>query len=105
MTEIKTKPTPEQKREKLKEKIEKMKLRVKELDTVEKRKERKDRARELIQIGAIVAQFHDRKKLLAYLKNSPQFLFVNQVGEVKKTKNRADTKDTKAAVFIDPNLV
>jgi predicted aconitase len=105
MTDIKTKPTPEQKKKLLEEKIKKMKLRVKELDSVEKRKERKDRARELIQIGAIVSQFHDRKKLLEYLKSTPQFIFINEVGETKKTKNQNDTKGRKMAIFIDPNIV
>lgn len=68
--------TPEQREVNRKEKAERLKLKgkamiakAKQIESKEKQRERKERTRELIEIGAIVAQFHDRKKLLEYLKN------------------------------------
>jgi predicted aconitase len=68
--------TPEQREVNRKEKAERLKLkgkamiaRAKQIESKEKQKEKKERTRELIQIGAIIAQFHDKKKLLEYLKN------------------------------------
>jgi predicted aconitase len=68
--------TPEQRELNRKEKAERLKVKgkamiakAKQIESKEKQRERKERTRELIEIGAIVAQFHDRKKLLEYLKN------------------------------------
>lgn len=71
--------TPEQRELNRKEKAERLKVKgkamiakAKQIESKEKQRERKERTRELIEIGAIIAQFHDRKKLLEYLKNNPR---------------------------------
>ena len=102
--EKRTPLTKEEKKKRLEEKIKQMKLQVKQIDSAEKRQERKDRARELIQIGAFVAQFHDRKKLLEHFRNNPIFIYINEAGETKKTTKIEDIKNKKAAVFIDPKV-
>lgn len=68
--------TPEEREINRKGKADRLKLkgkamiaRAKQIESKEKQRERKERTRELIEIGAIIAQFHDRKKLLEYLKN------------------------------------
>lgn len=98
----KTPLTPEEKKQILLVKIQKMKSQVKQIDSTEKKQERKDRARELIQIGAIVSQFHDRKQLLKQLQEKPQFIYIADDGQMKKTSNIQETTIAKRAVFIDP---
>ena len=70
--------TPQEREEKNKIKVEALKLKAKkmlqkakQIESSEKVKERKERTRELIEIGAIISQYHDRKKLLDWLRNSP----------------------------------
>lgn len=61
--------TPEERATKIAQKKERLKLQLAKVTSLEKKTERKERARELIEIGAIISQHHDRKKLLEYLKN------------------------------------
>ncbi len=86
--------TKEQKKVILEEKIKKMKLQVRQLETQEKKQERKERTKELIQIGAIISQFYDRKKLLAYLKN-PKYMIINTA----LSKRELVTEEPKNSVY------
>jgi len=102
--------TPEQREVNRKEKAERLKLKgkamiakAKQIESKEKQRERKKRTRELIEIGAILCQFHDRKKLLAYLKNPTQYLQFNEEIGKSVVVNIFD-KTKKSTIFIKPQI-
>jgi predicted aconitase len=102
--------TPEEREAIRKEKAERLRLkgkamiaRAKQIESKDKQRERKERTRELIEIGAILCQFHDRKKLLAYLKNPTQYLqFEEEIGKSKVVSVLDTTK--KSTIFIKPEI-
>lgn len=87
--------------EALKNKAHKMILMAKQMEAKEKIKERKERARELIKIGAAFAQYHDRKLLLEYLKN-PTFLTIDENGKIIKTNQIKEGQ--RATILINPTI-
>lgn len=67
--------TEEEKAAKLASKKERLQLQLAKIKSTEKREERKKRAKELIEIGAIIsANYPSRSKLLQYLKQNPKWL-------------------------------
>ena len=85
------------------DKIKRLELQIKQLKSVDKAKEKKQRARELIQIGLAFCQYHDRKDLLAYLQNSPKFVQFGQDGEkLSIMKERPATG--KYTLYISPKI-
>lgn len=64
--------TDEEIAKKREEKKIRLKLQLAKLAKTESSEARKKRTRELIEIGAIISQYHDRTKLLEYLKE-PRF--------------------------------
>jgi hypothetical protein len=102
--------TPEEREAIRKEKAERLRLkgkamiaRAKQIESKDKQREIKERTRELIEIGAILCKFHDRKKLLEYLRNPMQYLEFNE--ETKKiiTVTKLD-KSKKSTIFIRPQI-
>ena len=59
------------------EKIKQLEVKLKQLKADEKKQEKKQRTRELIEIGAFLCQFHDRKTLLEYFRNKPRYITVS----------------------------
>jgi hypothetical protein len=102
--------TPEEREAIRKEKAERLRLkgkamiaRAKQIESKDKQRERKERTRELIEIGAILCQFHDRKKLLAYLKNPTQYLEFDEGTKKIVPVNKLD-KTKKSTIFIRPQV-
>jgi hypothetical protein len=74
--------TEEEKAAKLASKKERLQLQLAKIKSTEKREERKKRAKELIEIGAIIsANYPDRTKLLEYLKGAPRWTGISQDGK------------------------
>jgi predicted aconitase len=97
--------TPEQREANRKEKAERLKLKgkamiakAKQIESKEKQRERKERTHELIEIGAIFCQFHDRKKLLEYLKK-PKYVVkgAEKMSVVEQASERNNT-----TIFLPP---
>ena len=83
------------------EKIKRLELQIKQLKSVDKAKEKKQRARELIQIGLAFCQYHDRKDLLAYVQNRPEFLKLDL--DSKKLSIEKERPATgKYTIYINP---
>ncbi len=102
--------TPEEREAIRKEKAERLRLKgramiakAKQIESKDKQRERKERTRELIEIGAILCQFHDRKKLLNYLRNPTQYLEYNEQSK-KITPVNTLNKDKKTTIFIRPEI-
>lgn len=99
--------TPEQREANRKQKAERLKLKgkamiakAKQIESKEKQRERKERTRELIEIGAILCQFHDRKKLLEYLKN-PKYTTIDATSGKLAVVNEPKAKEV-TTIFLDP---
>lgn len=102
--------TPQEREEKNKIKVEALKLKAKkmlqkakQIESSEKAKERKERTRELIEIGAIISQYHDRKKLLDWLRNSPQLAGIdlnNNTWNLPKTFKLGDVYSDKLGRIV-----
>lgn len=101
--------TPEERETKRKEKAERLKLqgkamiaRAKQIEAKDKQRERKERTRELIEIGVILCQFHDRKKLLEYLKN-PKYTTIDAASGKLAVVNEPKAKEV-TTIFLDPKM-
>ena len=105
-----TKLTPQEKEAIRKEKAERLRRKAKaminkakQMEAKDKLIQRKQRTRELIEIGAILCQFHDRKKLLEYLKKPTQYLQFNE--DTKKIEPVfVLDKNKKSTIFIRPEI-
>lgn len=102
--------TPEEREAIRKEKAERLRLkgkamlaRAKQIESKDKQRERKERTRELIEIGVILCQFHDRKKLLEYLRNPTQYLQFNEQTKKIDAVTVLD-KTKKSTIFIRPQI-
>jgi hypothetical protein len=91
-----------QKEEKRKLKIKKLEVQLKQLKAKEAKQVRKVRTHQLIEIGAIISQFHDRDALLQYLKN-PQYLTLNTDTNKISISNHINP-DTPCSIYIPPNI-
>jgi hypothetical protein len=102
MTEIKHLSDIEREAKRQK-KIKHLEVKLKQLKADEKKQEKKQRIRELIEIGNFLCQFHDRKELLEYFRSKPQYITVSEEDTNKNVIVDTWDKNKPTTVFIGLN--
>jgi hypothetical protein len=95
--------TDAQKDEKSEKQKEQLKLKLAKIRSTETIAARKERASDLIKIGAIISQYHDVKGLIKYLEK-PKYIQMDGAHTIEFIHEKPTLEGVEFCIFIHPKV-